>query len=334
MATVLGVVCIEPRVGCTKPIAENYDVSYNVDSGECAIKGCTDSTKLNYVPEANFDVTKGLPGYCIDVVFGCMQLSATNYDSGANLERADSCIYAPPSPTPAPPEVGTVVLGLGSSYTIAELETIDLQASVQAFLATVPPEQPDYASFSRRRLDVNAVESTVGWIADADWRVEFARRVARIYWLPRVAVSFKSAAPTATGTQMLFDISASYLPSGATVDGLKSYADTLPSSVYSSALAIPITSVSNTIEQPEADSPPPAPPSPPPDTTTTVVSGLAPGVVVAIVLPIVVILLIGGGGFYWYQLRKKKRMPMATVLPDERPVVNNQLLVQPPDLPD
>ncbi|MFZ8836748.1 MAG: hypothetical protein ACO2XQ_06850 [Flavobacteriales bacterium] len=46
-------VCAE--MGCTYPLASNYDPAATVESGDCVWTGCTDSEALNYNPIANLD---------------------------------------------------------------------------------------------------------------------------------------------------------------------------------------------------------------------------------------------------------------------------------------
>lgn len=351
-ATVSGVLCEEARVGCTNSVGLNYDVSYNVDSGRCVIPGCTDSAKLGYSTLATTDLAPGLSGACVEPKYGCIDLAAANFNSTANWDDG-TCTYKPPPSPPyagPPPSEDFLVLGLGTSYTLAELASADLQASVLAFIAAVPTSPPDWAKFGRRlqegelhhiagdgrRLQSTYVapttmESLSGWVANSDWQIEYARRIARSYWLPPSSVTLSNATETSSGTLMTFNIRTTALPAGVDASGLKAYAETVPSSLYSDLLAIPITSV--TVElQSEILA---AMSTPPPPSAPLVVrsSGMAPGVIVAIVLPIVAILLIGGVGGYWYRQRKMKRMPMATVQP-EGPGQGGQILVRPPDIPE
>ena len=46
-------VCDE--MGCTYPLASNYDPEATVDSGDCVWTGCTDAEALNYNPVANLE---------------------------------------------------------------------------------------------------------------------------------------------------------------------------------------------------------------------------------------------------------------------------------------
>ena len=46
-------VCAE--MGCTYPLASNYDPAATVESGDCVWTGCTDAEALNYNPVANLD---------------------------------------------------------------------------------------------------------------------------------------------------------------------------------------------------------------------------------------------------------------------------------------
>ena len=88
-------------LGCTNPIATNYDASATQDDGLCTyINGCTDNTAFNYDPTATFD-----DGSCAPYVYGCLDDSlnnsgstyaATNY-AGPNTQGIAS--YTPPTPT-------------------------------------------------------------------------------------------------------------------------------------------------------------------------------------------------------------------------------------------
>ena len=77
--------------GCTNPgYLQYYTQGYvaGIDDGSCvdiAIFGCMDSTAFNYDTTANVD-----NGGCIPVIYGCMQPLAFNYNPNANT--ADTCI--------------------------------------------------------------------------------------------------------------------------------------------------------------------------------------------------------------------------------------------------
>jgi hypothetical protein len=378
IATVGGILCIAARIGCTDSNGNNFDASYNVDSGQCLIDGCTDSSQLGYAALFTGDLPPGYPGACVAARYGCTKMGAANFNSTANWEDG-SCVYGiPPSApitSPSPPPEDFLVLGLTTSYTLAELDNADLQVSVPAVVASVPSEAPDWSSFSRRQLGLEpggrvlldpvgstgeltaalfgsvgamlggaggrrlesrrlaSVESLDGWTADTDWRKEYARRIARVYWLPRSAVSLKDAVESNGETLMSFSIAATALPAGTNAGNLKAYAQTLPASLYAEILAVPILAVGIMLQS-EIDAgnlpPPPAPPVAP---IISQVTGMAPGVIVAIVLPIVAVLLIGGVSAYWYRKRKLKRIPLATVQP-EGPSAGQALLVRPPDIPE
>jgi hypothetical protein len=76
----------------------------------------------------------------------------------------------------------------------------------------------------------------------------YARRIARILWLPRQAVTFSSAVvTTGGGTSLDFSISASYLSTGSTAAGLQSYATSLPTTLYATILAVPVISVAGAV---------------------------------------------------------------------------------------
>jgi len=77
--------------GCTNPgYLQYYTQGYvaGVDDGSCvdvAIFGCMDSTAFNYDTTANVD-----NGGCVPVIYGCMQPLAFNYNPNANTP--DSCV--------------------------------------------------------------------------------------------------------------------------------------------------------------------------------------------------------------------------------------------------
>ena len=74
--------------GCTNPIACNYDATAGCDDGSCEMPGCDILQSANYNPDAIcIDNTT-----CIDIVYGCIDPTACNYDSLANTENG-SCEY-------------------------------------------------------------------------------------------------------------------------------------------------------------------------------------------------------------------------------------------------
>ena len=242
--------------------------------------------------------------------------------------------------SPSPSAV-KLILDVTTSYTVAQLDALqqsDLQASVASFITQVGTAAPN---LQRRRLQTTGagLESLDNWVANANWRIEYPRRIARVYWLPPSAVTLSDAIVLPDGgTTLVFNIAASFLPSGATPSGLKAYAVSVSTTIYSMILAIPVTAVAQRLstEDVSPPAPPQAPKAPlsPPDVAVMSVMGMAPGAIVAIVLPIVACLLLAGAGIYWYRKRREKRVPMATVQPTQQQAVGGQLLVQPPDLPD
>jgi len=80
--------CIPVILGCTNPLALNYNPQANTDDFSCVlpIYGCTDSTMFNYNPLANVDNNS-----CIPFVYGCTDPAAFNYNPSANTEDF-SCI--------------------------------------------------------------------------------------------------------------------------------------------------------------------------------------------------------------------------------------------------
>ena len=76
-----------PVLGCTDPIATNYNPSATVDDGSCTIiLGCTDPAATNYNPLATRD-----DGSCT-YILGCTDPGSTNYNSFATRDDG-SCAY-------------------------------------------------------------------------------------------------------------------------------------------------------------------------------------------------------------------------------------------------
>ncbi len=75
-------------LGCTDPLANNYNPEATIDDGSCvtSVMGCTDATAFNYNPDANED-----DGSCIPVIEGCTDATAFNYDVEANTDNG-SCV--------------------------------------------------------------------------------------------------------------------------------------------------------------------------------------------------------------------------------------------------
>jgi hypothetical protein len=70
--------CAPPVLGCTDPIATNYDSTATADDGSCLyVLGCTDPVAENYDSLATQD-----DGSCTYII-GCTNTNATNYDSTA-----------------------------------------------------------------------------------------------------------------------------------------------------------------------------------------------------------------------------------------------------------
>jgi hypothetical protein len=92
-------VTTQHRLGCTNPIARNYDPLAMADDGSCIfnppplppwddrVQGCTKPGHQNYNPAATVD-----DGNCIPHVLGCTFPNASNYNSNATLDDG-SCAF-------------------------------------------------------------------------------------------------------------------------------------------------------------------------------------------------------------------------------------------------
>ena len=109
--------CIDPIYGCTDNTMFNYNELANIDNGSCIAfaYGCIDSDALNYDPIAN-TLDPNVPccyvsgcmniyalnynqnacyddGSCIEIIEGCMDNDAYNYNTLANVSNPDDCLY-------------------------------------------------------------------------------------------------------------------------------------------------------------------------------------------------------------------------------------------------
>ena len=75
--------------GCTDSTALNYDPNATCDDGSCVscVYGCTDPAAFNYHPAATCD-----DGSCVPVVYGCTDSTAINYNAQANTDDG-SCLF-------------------------------------------------------------------------------------------------------------------------------------------------------------------------------------------------------------------------------------------------
>jgi len=83
-------------IGCMDDNYYEFHPSATCDDGSCSsliVPGCTDETAFNFNPSATEE-----DGSCMDIVVGCMNPSADNFDYGANTSDSESCSYAPPNP--------------------------------------------------------------------------------------------------------------------------------------------------------------------------------------------------------------------------------------------
>ena len=81
--------CIPILLGCLDQNAVNYNPNANTNDGSCIYSGCTDPLASNYNSNATID-----DGSCIYTVSGCTDSTATNYDPTATVDDG-SCQYTP-----------------------------------------------------------------------------------------------------------------------------------------------------------------------------------------------------------------------------------------------
>ena len=86
--------CVTKVQGCTDPTASDYDSSATIFMGcRYDVLGCTDSTKLDYSSYANLD-----DGSCRDYIAGCTiqgtsPYLSTTYNASATVYVSDSCVF-------------------------------------------------------------------------------------------------------------------------------------------------------------------------------------------------------------------------------------------------
>jgi N-acetylneuraminic acid mutarotase len=72
---------LDQACGCTDSTAYNFSALANTEDGSCCyVSGCTDPLAYNFDPNACFD-----NGGCIQAILGCMNPTASNYNSNANV---------------------------------------------------------------------------------------------------------------------------------------------------------------------------------------------------------------------------------------------------------
>jgi hypothetical protein len=129
----------EPVIGCMNPEANNYNMFATEDAvpSLCTfdpepVYGCMDQTASNYLATA----THELPNSCIYI--GCMNPSATNYDSRNTSDtNPSSCIFPPPS-TPIQYTPETTLPGVLSGTAMLAGATTRSQA-----VSSVDSQDPD-----------------------------------------------------------------------------------------------------------------------------------------------------------------------------------------------
>jgi hypothetical protein len=85
--------CYSPLLGCTNPLASNYNSSAQQDDGSCVILGCTYPSATNYSPTAttdNLSCTFNLVNP--NAIHGCTYPSAINYMPTATVDDL-SCTF-------------------------------------------------------------------------------------------------------------------------------------------------------------------------------------------------------------------------------------------------
>ena len=100
-ATTTETICLGEGVGCTDPMACNYDPNALTDDGSCEIiscAGCTDPTACNYDADASIDDGSclafdecGVCGGDNSTCLGCTDSEACNYDEAAIIDDG-SCL--------------------------------------------------------------------------------------------------------------------------------------------------------------------------------------------------------------------------------------------------
>ena len=81
--------CVDVVYGCLDESSFTYNPVANTNDNSCCyVDGCTNAEALNYNEDACYD-----DGSCVEVVEGCMDLDAYNFEPLANVPDNDNCLY-------------------------------------------------------------------------------------------------------------------------------------------------------------------------------------------------------------------------------------------------
>ena len=81
--------CVDFVYGCLDESSFTYNPLANTNDNSCCyVDGCTNAEALNYNEDACYD-----DGSCVEVIEGCMDLDAYNFEPLANVPDNDNCLY-------------------------------------------------------------------------------------------------------------------------------------------------------------------------------------------------------------------------------------------------